>query len=168
MKQGDLENLIMNVLWKHVENNADSKLACLLDVQDIQELLHQSSPSRQWAYTTVKTVCDRVAQKGWVVRVKDGKRFLYQPTLNRQQAGLEALAKLYHQYYQDQFQELELAVLTLKTAAQTLNTDLSSTLKTRLVEENTLNTLRQVEPVLAGTSDLVSTFQQKRFASQLS
>ena len=168
MKQGDLENLIMNVLWQHVENKTDSNLACLLDVQDIQELLHQSCPSRQWAYTTVKTVCDRVAQKGWVIRIKDGKRFLYQPTLNRQQAGLEALAKLYHQYYQDQFEELEAAVKTLKTAALTLNTDLSLTPKTRLAEENTLNTPRQAEPVLVGKTDLVSAFQQKRFASQLS
>ena len=120
MKQGDLENLIMNVLWKHItlvnKGNVETQkeLPEELDVQDIQQRLHEASPNRQWAYTTIKTVCDRVVQKGWAVRSKVGKRFMYSATLDRDEAGLAALQKICQQYYQCNIAALEQAFQSYK------------------------------------------------------
>jgi predicted transcriptional regulator len=68
---GELEQAVMDILW----NRPDP-----LSVRDVHELL---AHERDLAYTTVMTVLDRLAKKGFVVRNLDGRAWLYRPTNSR-------------------------------------------------------------------------------------
>ncbi|MBI5495928.1 MAG: BlaI/MecI/CopY family transcriptional regulator [Deltaproteobacteria bacterium] len=81
---GELEHAIMTVLWTRAP----------LSGREVLARLHRRP---QPAYTTVMTVLDRLHAKGFVERVKDGKAFLYGPTVSREewtaQNALRALGK---------------------------------------------------------------------------
>ncbi|MCE2930847.1 MAG: BlaI/MecI/CopY family transcriptional regulator [Vampirovibrionales bacterium] len=108
LKQGDLENIILNALWV-LESSAESPVY----VANIQDYINQDD--RQWAYTTVKTVVDRLVDKGIARRLKDGKKFSYASQMNREEAGLNALKKMMRQYFRNDLDELQGAVNRLRT-----------------------------------------------------
>jgi len=66
-------------------------------VSDVQESL---LPLRPLAYTTVLTILDRLARKGAVTRVKQGKAYVYTPSLSFELSRQEALAELLQSYFQ--------------------------------------------------------------------
>lgn len=99
LKQGDLENIILNALWD-LENDGSEKIF----VGDIQERI--KSPTKKWAYTTVKTVLDRLVDKEIAVREKDGKKYLYRSVMDRDKAGMMALQKVVRQYFKNDVSEL--------------------------------------------------------------
>jgi predicted transcriptional regulator len=99
LKQGDLENIILNALWD-LENDGSDKIF----VGDIQERI--KSPNKKWAYTTVKTVLDRLVDKEIAVREKDGKKYLYRSVVDRDKAGMLALQKVVRQYFKNDVSEL--------------------------------------------------------------
>ena len=68
---GELEQAVMDILW----NRPDP-----LSVRDVHELL---AHERDLAYTTVMTVLDRLAKKGFVMRNLDGRAWLYRPATSR-------------------------------------------------------------------------------------
>jgi predicted transcriptional regulator len=78
MALGDLEREVMTRLWDAGEP---------LTVRHVHELL---SRERDLAYTTVMTVLDRLAKKGVVEQIKDGRAYRYAPVQTREQmtAGL--------------------------------------------------------------------------------
>jgi predicted transcriptional regulator len=108
LKQGDLENIILNALWI-LESSVESPVY----VANIQDYINQDD--RQWAYTTVKTVVDRLVDKGIARRLKDGKKFSYVSQMNREEAGLTALKKMMRQYFCNDLDELQEAVNLLRT-----------------------------------------------------
>jgi predicted transcriptional regulator len=65
---GDLERAVMNALW-----DSPSELT----VRDIAAKFPNS------AYTTILTVCDRLAKKELVVRRLEGRSHVYRPTASR-------------------------------------------------------------------------------------
>ncbi len=65
--RGDLQQEIMKVLWARSAGSATS-------VEDVREGL---PPERRGAYTTVQTVLNRLADKGLVVRRKQGRTIQY-------------------------------------------------------------------------------------------
>lgn len=68
---GDLEAQVMEELWK-------KKTASVKEV-------HQSLCQKKGlAYTTVMTVMDRLAKKGYLKRKKAGRSYLYQPAISRE------------------------------------------------------------------------------------
>jgi len=99
LKQGDLENIILNALWD-LESEGNEKIF----VGDIQERI--KSPSKKWAYTTVKTVLDRLVDKEIAVREKDGKKYLYRSVMNRDEAGVAAIQKVIRQFFKNDLNEL--------------------------------------------------------------
>lgn len=99
LKQGDLENIILNALWD-LEGDGNERIF----VGDIQEKI--KSPSKKWAYTTVKTVLDRLVDKEIAVREKDGKKYLYRSVVDRDEAGILALQKVVRQYFKNDVNEL--------------------------------------------------------------
>ena len=99
LKQGDLENIILNALWD-LEYDGSEKIF----VGDIQEKI--KSPNKKWAYTTVKTVLDRLVDKEIAVREKDGKKYLYRSVVDRDEAGILALKKVVRQYFRNDVNEL--------------------------------------------------------------
>jgi BlaI family transcriptional regulator, penicillinase repressor len=68
---GELERAIMDVLWE---------TAGPLTVREVSEHLTE----RDLAHTTVMTVLDRLAKKGFAVRERDGRAWQYQPAASRE------------------------------------------------------------------------------------
>ena len=99
LKQGDLENIILNALWLMEEDDKDK-----IDVRDVQNKIRTDRQS--WAYTTVKTVLDRLVDKELVLRVKEGKKYLYRSVIDREHAGEEAIRKLVRQYFRCDYSDM--------------------------------------------------------------
>ena len=92
MIYGVLEMEIMNSIWSLHEKNEDSNIS----VADIVESLGNNEIER--AYTTIKTVMDRLVSKDILVRYKDGKKFFYRSTIDRNEAAkqsIEEVSKLF-------------------------------------------------------------------------
>ncbi|MEV4318833.1 BlaI/MecI/CopY family transcriptional regulator [Actinocrispum sp. NPDC049592] len=80
---GDLERAVMEVLWDRTEPAV---------VRDVTRAL----ADRDLAYTTVMTVLDRLAKKGFVQRQLERRAWHYRPTASREsyiaQLMLDALS----------------------------------------------------------------------------
>jgi predicted transcriptional regulator len=76
---GELEAAVMDVLWHE---------GTPLKVRDVLERL---DTGRQLAYTTVMTVLDNLHRKQWVERELDGKAYLYEAVMTREEAAARAL-----------------------------------------------------------------------------
>ncbi|MDQ0382005.1 BlaI/MecI/CopY family transcriptional regulator [Amycolatopsis thermophila] len=76
---GDLESAVMDVLWNTPEP------------VKVRAVLEQLNTPKQLAYTTVMTVLDNLHRKGWVERQLDGRAYLYQPAIGREEAAARAL-----------------------------------------------------------------------------
>ena len=71
MRHGILEGAILTTLWKMEKENKYANT-----VKDVFEFINKSS-SEMRAYTTIKTVMDRLASKKILIREKRNKKFLY-------------------------------------------------------------------------------------------
>ncbi len=69
---GELEARVMNVLW---DNDAG------MTPGDVRQVL---STARPIAYTTVKTVLERLRQKGRLERERNGRAYAYHPIASRE------------------------------------------------------------------------------------
>lgn len=92
---GSLENHIMNVVWALEEDNQDINIC----VNTVLEKMNGNGSTR--AYTTVKTVMDRLVNKELLIRYKVGKKFCYKSTSSRMQMGKLAIQKLASQYFRN-------------------------------------------------------------------
>jgi predicted transcriptional regulator len=98
-KQGDFENILLNAVW-------DMEEADFFDI-DVSEVLAKINTGEQiWAYTTVKTVLDRLVKKDVLERIKSNKKFFYKSRISRKEAGINALEKLARQYFKGDVTEL--------------------------------------------------------------
>jgi predicted transcriptional regulator len=85
MFYGVLEVGIMKVIWDLQEQNEDANIS----VADIVIALNNNKVER--AYTTVKTVMDRLVAKGVLVRYMNNKKFFYKSTVDRIEATKDAI-----------------------------------------------------------------------------
>jgi len=92
IKQGDFENILMNAVWELEDSFAEQ-----IDVSEVQEKINSSKQS--WAYTTVKTVLDRLVKKDMLERIKFNNKFFYKSVISREDAGMKAMEKIVKQYY---------------------------------------------------------------------
>ena len=69
---GTLENEIMNAVWS-IEEGIDGFSTSEISVSDILNFINRTGAKK--AYTTVKTVMDRLVEKQFLVRTKSGKKF---------------------------------------------------------------------------------------------
>ena len=90
---GSLENEIMKTVWM-MEEISDSDVS----VNDVQESINRTSKVDR-AYTTVKTVMDRLVEKNMLVRYKQGKKFFYKSVSSRDEMAQLAIKKLVNQYF---------------------------------------------------------------------
>jgi predicted transcriptional regulator len=79
---GELEASVLEVLWLSAEPKS---------VRDVHRAL---GTKRDLAYTTVLTVLDRLHDKRLVVRQREGKAFLYEPRLTREEFLGERAARV--------------------------------------------------------------------------
>lgn len=98
-RHGNLENIILNALWKMEENDQ-----FLIDVSNVQSEINSSS--QKWAYTTVKTVLDRLVEKNHIQRIKQGKKYYYRSATSRINAGDAAIKKVAKQYFNNDIEEM--------------------------------------------------------------
>ena len=98
-KQGDFENILMNAIWDMEDEEFEE-----IDVSVVQTRIN--SENQSWAYTTVKTVLDRLVKKETLQRIKSNKKFLYKSVISRKEAGINAVEKLVKQYFKGEIREL--------------------------------------------------------------
>lgn len=87
MKLSDLELDVMHYFWLHSPRSAK---------QVHQEICQQ----RPLAYNTVKTIIDRLEEKGAIARSgKDGRMFLYQAIVSRQDLTPSAVPSFIQRFF---------------------------------------------------------------------
>lgn len=91
-KNGSLESLILNSLWE-LEKRGNYKNS----VKEVFDYIN-SSRNINRAYTTIKTVMDRLYDKELLLRIKQGKKFFYRTATSSSEIIKNSLEKIAHQY----------------------------------------------------------------------
>ena len=71
MQISEAESVVMDVLWQRQSCAAEDVVAALSNTQ-------------HWQEATIKTLINRLLKKGAIAAEKDGRRYLYSPTLRRE------------------------------------------------------------------------------------
>lgn len=71
MQISEAESVVMEVLWQRSPLTSEEVFAAVAGQQD-------------WQEATVKTLLNRLLNKGAIEAVKDGRRYLYSPKLERE------------------------------------------------------------------------------------
>ena len=72
----DAESDVMQVLWRKAPRSAE-------------EVIEALAATRDWQDATVKTLLNRLLNKGAIAAERDGRRYLYSPLLKREAWVLE-------------------------------------------------------------------------------
>jgi BlaI family penicillinase repressor len=86
MKLTEAEWQIMNALWQKHPATA-------------REIMARLGGRVNWAYTTIKTMLTRLAEKDAVSEVKEGNTSVYEPLVSQQKARLSAFRSLLDQAF---------------------------------------------------------------------
>lgn len=92
LKHGSLESVILNSLWE-LEKCGIYKNS----VKDVFEYINQTNTTKR-AYTTIKTVMDRLYEKEILIRIKQGKKFYYRTAYSSSDIITTSLQKIANQY----------------------------------------------------------------------
>jgi len=92
LKHGSLESVILNSLWE-LEKCGIYKNS----VKDVYEHINNSNSTKR-AYTTIKTVMDRLYEKEVLLRIKQGKKFYYRTAYSSNDIITTSLQKIATQY----------------------------------------------------------------------
>lgn len=98
---GTLENEILNAVWTMEEKGISTKN---ISVSEVLSEINNSGNIR--AYTTVKTVMDRLVDKNLLKRQKSGKKFCYKSVETREKMAENAINKLAGQYFNNDIRSL--------------------------------------------------------------
>lgn len=98
---GTLENEILNAVWNMEENGVDTKN---ISVSEVLSEINSNGNIR--AYTTVKTVMDRLVDKNLLKRQKSGKKFCYKSVESREAMAATAINKLANQFFNNDIRSL--------------------------------------------------------------
>lgn len=102
-KHRTLECAILNILWNFEKNDVYTN-----SVKEVYEALNQIDSSR--AYTTIKTVMDRLYQKGILLRFKQKNKFFYRTAYSKKDMLLKDVSRLANLYFEGNLNSLALAV----------------------------------------------------------
>ena len=97
---GKLEIDILNSFWNLTADDEDRDIS----IQDIVDELALNGIER--AYTTIKTVMDRLTVKSILVRYKVGKKFYYKATMNRNEMAMDAVKTVAEQFFNGNYVDL--------------------------------------------------------------
>ena len=90
---GKLEIDILNSVWNMTEECEDADIS----IQDVVDDLARNGTKR--AYTTIKTVMDRLTVKSILVRYKVGKKFYYKAAMNKREMAVESVQEVADQFF---------------------------------------------------------------------
>ncbi|MEP6634435.1 MAG: BlaI/MecI/CopY family transcriptional regulator [Luteimonas sp.] len=71
MQISEAESIVMDVLWQRDPQTAEDVVAAL-------------AQSQHWQEPTIKTLLNRLLNKGAIMATRDGRRYLYAPVLTRE------------------------------------------------------------------------------------
>lgn len=72
----------------------------------VRQIRDNLAATRPRAYTTILTIMDRLAQKGFVTRRKMGRAFLYLPNLSQDEARGRALARVVEHFFEGSYETM--------------------------------------------------------------
>jgi len=90
---GSLEIDILNTFWNLTSVNEDKDIS----IQDVVDGLSENGIER--AYTTIKTVMDRLVTKSILVRYKVGKKFFYKAAMDKREMALDMLKEFTDNFF---------------------------------------------------------------------
>lgn len=93
MACGFLEMEILNTFWTLNNENEDIDIS----IQDVVDRLSSNGVER--AYTTIKTVMDRLVSKSILVRYKTGKKFFYKVTMDKREMALDMMKEFCDNFF---------------------------------------------------------------------
>lgn len=93
MACGTLEIDILNSIWDLTSVEEDKDIS----IQDVVDHLSQNGIER--AYTTIKTVMDRLTVKSILVRYRVGKKFFYKAAMQREEMAIEAVKDVIDNFF---------------------------------------------------------------------
>ena len=93
MTCGFLEMEILNTFWEISSANEDKDIS----IQDVVDGLANNGVER--AYTTIKTVMDRLVTKSILVRYKSGKKFFYKVTMDKREMALDMMKEFTNNFF---------------------------------------------------------------------
>ncbi len=102
---GILENEILNAVWKMEENETVQEK---ISVSGVLTEINNSGNVR--AYTTVKTVMDRLVEKNLLKRQKCGRKFCYMSVESREEMAKTAINRLARQFFNNDINSLIRAI----------------------------------------------------------
>lgn len=76
---GELETVVMDRVW-----SSDSTIT-------VRQVFEALQATREIAYTTVMSTMDNLHRKGWLARKRQGKAFLYWPSLTREEYSAQLM-----------------------------------------------------------------------------
>lgn len=100
MIYGVLEIEIMNAMWSLQAQDEDTNIS----VSDIVEALNRNEVER--AYTTVKTVMDRLVGKDVLVRYRNGKKFFYRTAVDKNESAKQAIEMVSNHYFENDYSNM--------------------------------------------------------------
>lgn len=93
MACGKLEIDILNSIWDLTALNNGQDIS----IQDVVNDLSKNGIDR--AYTTIKTVMDRLTTKSVLVRYKVGKKFFYSAATDREELARDSIKEVSEQFF---------------------------------------------------------------------
>lgn len=97
---GTLEIEILNTFWNIMSTQEDIDIS----IQDIVDELSKNGIKR--AYTTIKTVMDRLVSKSILVRYKSGKKFFYRVVMDRREMALDMMKEFTNNFFDGNYVEM--------------------------------------------------------------
>jgi predicted transcriptional regulator len=97
---GSLEIEILNTFWNLNSVDEDRDIS----IQDVVDEL--SANGTQRAYTTIKTVMDRLVTKSILVRYKVGKKFFYKVTMDKREMALDMLHEFTNNFFDGNYTQM--------------------------------------------------------------
>ena len=100
MACGKLEIDILNSVWSLTSGSEGRDIS----IQDVVDDL--SSQGVERAYTTIKTVMDRLTAKSVLVRYKVGKKFFYSAAMNKDEMARENIEEISSQFFAGNYADM--------------------------------------------------------------
>jgi len=72
----------------------------------VRQIRDNLAATRPRAYTTILTIMDRLAHKGFVTRRKMGRAFLYLPNLTLEEARGRAIARVVEHFFEGSYETM--------------------------------------------------------------
>jgi len=107
-RHGILEGAILSSLW-----NMEQRGTYTNTVSDVYNELKDNSKLETRAYTTVKTVMDRLCEKKVLLRYKQGKKFFYRTACSKNDIVIRKIIDITGKYCNNDLNELISIIKTM-------------------------------------------------------